>query len=271
MLRGAAPAALRLTKPDTMMLEMIRKEKFKEIMKGSPVLQAIARSLMHRGRKLHGMLSRGRMIEHYLRSHQVRKLQLGAGDSEPPGWICTALLHVPGRIAYLDVTRPFPFPDESIDYIYSEHLIEHIPYESGLRMLRECHRVLRPGGRIRIATPDLETLVTLYEPAGDEQQEYIAWVTDRFIPYAGSYSPCFVINNAFRNCGHQFLYDARTLEHLLLKVGFKGITFHAPGESSDEHLRGMELHGRAIGSESVNQFETMVAEGIRCPRLEFMW
>lgn len=253
------------------MMEMIRKEKVREMMKRSPVLEAIGRSLVRRGRKLHGMLGRGRMIEEYLRSHQVRKLQLGSGCSEPPGWLCTDLVHVPGRVAYLDVTRAFPFPDESIDYIYSEHLIEHIPYESGLWMLRECHRVLRPGGRIRIATPDLETLVTLYEPAGDEREEYIAWITDRFIPYAASYSPCFVINNAFRNWGHQFLYDARTLERLLLKAGFEGISFHAPGESSDEHLRGMEAHGRAIGNESVNQFETMVAEGIRCPGLEFMW
>jgi predicted SAM-dependent methyltransferase len=51
------------------------------------------------------------------------------------------------------------------DYVFSEHMIEHVSYAEGLLMLRECLRVLKPGGRIRIATPSLEVLLDLYKPS----------------------------------------------------------------------------------------------------------
>jgi hypothetical protein len=58
------------------------------------------------------------------------------------------------------------------------------------------------------------------------------------------YNAVFVINNAFRNWGHQFLYDRTLLKSMLEEVGFSDITFVAPGESEDKHLRGIETHGQ---------------------------
>jgi ubiquinone/menaquinone biosynthesis C-methylase UbiE len=54
----------------------------------------------------------------------------------------------------VDVTRRSPFVDNTFDFIYSEHMIEHIPYVGGRAMLEESYRVLKPGGTLRIATPD---------------------------------------------------------------------------------------------------------------------
>jgi hypothetical protein len=79
------------------------------------------------------------------------------------------------------------------------------------------------------------------------------------------YNAVFVINNAFRNWGHQFLYDRTLLKGMLEEVGFGDITSVRPGESEDKHLRGIETHGQFIGDEAMNQFETMVLEGIRSP------
>jgi SAM-dependent methyltransferase len=55
-----------------------------------------------------------------------------------------------------------PLEDNSIALVFSAHLIEHLPQESLLVLLRECYRILKRGGRIRIECPDTEKLVDLY-------------------------------------------------------------------------------------------------------------
>lgn len=53
-----------------------------------------------------------------------------------------------------DLSRPFPLPQESVDRIISEHFFEHVAEEDAVELLRECHRVLKRGGLLRIAVPD---------------------------------------------------------------------------------------------------------------------
>jgi SAM-dependent methyltransferase len=60
-----------------------------------------------------------------------------------------------------------PFKDNSTRLIFSAHLIEHLPQETLPVLLRECYRILKPGGRIRIECPDIEKLVELYRRSDD--------------------------------------------------------------------------------------------------------
>jgi predicted SAM-dependent methyltransferase len=53
------------------------------------------------------------------------------------------------------------FEDNTFDYIFSEHMIEHVDHDGAVAMLRECYRVLKPGGTICMATPDLAVIVGL--------------------------------------------------------------------------------------------------------------
>ena len=65
-------------------------------------------------------------------------------------------------------------------------------------MLRECFRVLKPGGTIRISAPDLRVLVGLFSDDKTTDQEfYIDWMTDKFVPGADFCKEVFLINNAF--------------------------------------------------------------------------
>lgn len=116
-------------------------------------------------RFLTSRLLRRRRIEAYLRTHEVRKLQLGTGANPYPGWLNTDIADFrrTGEIVYLDARRRFLLPAASFDVIFTEHMIEHLTYEEGLACLGECHRVLRPGGRVRVATPSLDRLVELYD------------------------------------------------------------------------------------------------------------
>jgi predicted SAM-dependent methyltransferase len=162
---------------------------------------------------------------------------------------------------YLDATVRFPFNDKVFDHIMAEHMIEHIEYNAARVMLKECFRVLKPGGRVRLATPDLGVLLALYsKEKTDAQKGYIEWSSERFLPGVRACKDVCVINNFFHSWGHLFLYDRETLAEALQSSGFHDIKFYKPGISEDPALRNLESHGRKI-TEEINQFETIVAEG----------
>jgi predicted SAM-dependent methyltransferase len=96
----------------------------------------------------------------------------------------------------IDATKPFPIPDASFQFAFSEHMIEHMNFEDGARFLAECFRSLRPGGAIRISTPNMRFLFGLYE-----RQDYVKWSARTFglPPITAA-----VINNYFRAWGPSF-------------------------------------------------------------------
>jgi predicted SAM-dependent methyltransferase len=205
------------------------------------------------------------MVKRYLASHEVQNLQLGGGPNVLRGWLNSDIYQANPEIIYIDARKKLPFADHTFDYIFSEHLIEHLTYAEGKAMLRECYRVLKTGGKVRLATPDLAALVALYAPENSEvQQKYIKWVVDHFLSETGIYKAPFVINNAFFGWGHQFLYDLDTLRSVLQEAGFSDIQRFLPGRSEDPLLQGIEGHGRGDAlNEEMNKFESIVLEAKR--------
>lgn len=206
-----------------------------------------------------GLLMRPYLISNYLKTHSVRKLQLGANVVLLTGWLNTDLYpQSPGSVT-LDATKSFPFSGASFDYVFSEHQMEHIPYEGALTMLRECYRILKPGAKIRLALPSVDSLLELFEaPRTDQQDRYIQYKTSLCYPRASAPGPCYAINAAFMNWGHKFLYDRETLRELLLDIGFTNVRYFAPGESDDPNLSGIESRTTDLDS-----YETMVVQAIR--------
>jgi predicted SAM-dependent methyltransferase len=209
-------------------------------------------------RKIHRFRQQ-KTIHDYLQRHTVGKLQLGSGGNPLPGWLNTDL-DPSGEMVLLDIRQPFPFDNESFAYVYSEHSIEHVSYRHGVHCFKECFRVLQAGGKIRIATPNLAFLVALYnQEKTDCQRRYIDWSMEVFGPGLEVSREAFVINNFFRNWGHEFIYDYAALELALRQAGFVDIRRAEVLESDDPVLRGLESHGRVIPAE-FNELETVVAE-----------
>lgn len=204
-------------------------------------------------------LNKQRSISSYARNHQVRKLQLGCGPYTLEGWLNSSLYGAKDVVP-IDVKKPLPIKSSTFHYVFFEHLIEHLRFSQGQDLVKECFRILKPGGKARIATPDIEFLIELYQPGKSPLQErYLRWATDVFLKDAGTCLDTAVINNFVRDWGHQFIYDYKTLKCALRGVGFVNIEKVSPGESSDPNLRNVESHWKALGKE-FNDLETFVVE-----------
>jgi predicted SAM-dependent methyltransferase len=199
------------------------------------------------------------IISGYLKQNGVRKLQIGAGPNNFPGWLNTDYTPIAGQ-AFLDATAPFPLPDQSFDYVFSEHVIEHFNYWEGLDMLRESYRIMRPGGRIRVVTPNLSQLVRLFENADDPYIQRKLQAVNYWPKTPDNAG--LILNLELHDWGHQFVYSATLLGDSLKRAGFRNIRQYQVGESDDPSL--VNVEARIKSAETlVNQYESLVMEAER--------
>ncbi len=199
------------------------------------------------------------LIAQYLRDHPIRKVQVGAGVSRLKGWLNTDIEPGDG-LAYLDATQPFPFEDGSIHYLFSEHVIEHLTYDEGKSMVAESFRVLAPGGKMRISTPNLTRFIELFgKNPSPEARSYIhgklGWHRWPREPNAAA----IILNLQMSSWGHKFMYDVETLSGVLTRAGFRNVQEFEEDISHDAHLR--DLEGRDTGELARwNNYESMSVE-----------
>jgi SAM-dependent methyltransferase len=167
-------------------------------------------------------------------------LNVGCARTRLAGWVHGDIFH--GEI-YLDATKRLPFPDNSVDLVFSEHFIEHIKLREAQFFLRECHRVLRPGGSMRHSTPDLQFYVNLYlgQTPGVTLDHF--WARARHIRPVTP-PPAVYMNEILRLYGHRFIFDFDYLASLCRDAGFVGVKRVAYGESEIAQFSGLEQHSR---------------------------
>jgi predicted SAM-dependent methyltransferase len=194
----------------------------------------------------------------YLETNPIRKLHIGSHEKTLAGWLNTDLYPLNDNVLFMDASQVFPFASGTFDYVFHEHMIEHLDYKNGLHMLSECLRVLKPGGTMRAAFPDLRVLVELYrDNKTEEQNKYITFNVDSYLSDIRIYDDVFVINNFVRNWGHQFIYDYKCFKRAVESVGFINISKCDFGESRHEELRNLEYQTFE------RQFCTIVVEGTK--------
>ncbi len=92
----------------------------------------------------------------------MRYLNLGCGNEFREGWINVDFKTTDDGVLAHDLNEPLPFESDSFDVVYHSHVLEHFPKQRAASFVDECYRVLRPGGVIRVAVPDLEGIARLY-------------------------------------------------------------------------------------------------------------
>ncbi|HZP79372.1 MAG TPA: methyltransferase domain-containing protein [Pseudolabrys sp.] len=188
------------------------------------------------------------------------KLQLGCGTNILPGWINTDIEPSP-TTDYLDFSKPFPFPNNTISAVFCEHTIEHLPKATGLYLISEAFRVLKPGGQFRIVTPSLEKICELsLHPDTAAASKYIE--SCRRLTRDPSATIGDAINLIFYGHGHKHIYRAEELADFLVRTGFVTVRIMDPGVYGHHVFNGVDGHGKIIG-EDVNAMEAMAVEAAK--------
>ena len=89
-------------------------------------------------------------------------VNLGCGERYHPEWINIDFCPNTPEVIKYDLKKGIPLADKSCDVVYHSALLEHFRKQDAVLFMRECHRVLRPDGIIRVATPDLERICKIY-------------------------------------------------------------------------------------------------------------
>lgn len=144
----------------------------------------------------------------------------------------------------LDICEPLPFADDCVDWVYAEHLIEHVPLPAAISWLAEVRRVLAPGGLLRITTPDLRK----YAEAYVEQDEGFFKRHRRRLRLMRLGPPmperkAFMFNQIFYLYGHRWIYDLDELRFALSQAGWnpEDVRLCAFQEGADQDIADLDV------------------------------
>lgn len=169
------------------------------------------------------------------------KINLGSGPVSAKGWknydwgllpllgkyrltsICIKLGILPKtydwqwpKIDLVDIREGLPDDDNSVDYIYCSHVLEHFEKDEAVKILQECRRVLKDKGRLRIVLPDLKILVRNYQEAETFNRKYLGFDMNQYVGILGRIKRLFIR-------GHKWMYDIDSGVKLLGEANFSDI------------------------------------------------
>ena len=121
-----------------------------------------------------------------------------------------------------DLSYGIPLNDNTVDFVYSSHFLEHLFLKDAQSLLKESWRVLKPGGVVRVSVPDLAYAVKIYNLGQKrEMLENYFFVNDDNSYYAR----------------HKYMYDFSLLSEELEKAGFKNISQSSFQQGSTPDLK----------------------------------
>ena len=127
--------------------------------------------------------------------------------------------HWPKGILIHNLQEPLPWQSNSVDFIYCSHVLEHLTRHDGVRLLRECERVLIPGGAVRIVVPDFRLTIEQYT-SGKLDARHVLEKLDVLTARDGD-GPMKARLAPFFRYPHLCMYDRAALVDALTNAGFE--------------------------------------------------
>lgn len=146
------------------------------------------------------------------------RLNIGCGDHPLTGWTnLDARAEVEPDVCA--TVPPLPFEDASCDEVYAGHFLEHLPPADGLAFLRECARVVKPGGRVGILVPDTRAILGVYLGQVPTKVEFPlgTWHDCRDLDAVCT----LFLFSTIQESPHRWAYDLDTLGRALQAAGLR--------------------------------------------------
>lgn len=194
------------------------------------------------------------------------------------------LLRVAPDAIYWNLAKGIPFADDTLDIVYHSHVLEHFDRELAPEILKECFRVLKRNGIIRVVVPNLQILINKYnasvtllqqnksEAALEHHYQAIYDLFEQMVrrEMAGTQQQRKVVRrleNLVRGDAsqtgeiHRWMYDSYSLEKLLAQVGFKDIRVQTPFTSRIAGWTSFNLDTDADGT--IDKPDSLYMEGVK--------
>ena len=163
------------------------------------------------------------------------KYNLGSGGVTPEGWLNITLLDnltintfynvnqtKQNFLLNYDLRNGIPALDNSLDVVYHSHLIEHLLASEAASFIKECYRVLKRGGLLRILVPDLRLFANAYINNDKHFLEnYRKLALENNLEVYSTPSQIFL--GMMHGHEHKWAYDFESLYKLLVDSGFINI------------------------------------------------
>ena len=190
-------------------------------------------------------------------SADFRGINLACGGKlcRETGW--TNADHNPSArdVRHVDLLAPLPFPDKTFNVVYHSQFIEHLPTELALAFMKECHRILKPQGVLRVVTPDLRNQALEYlrtlnavlaSPTDEKARLRYDWIRLEMLDQLTRHTPGGDMVGFLNSSGH------RIQDYLWKRMGRSGKNLIPPsedagsGKSLKDGLRALRDGGRSL-------------------------
>lgn len=154
------------------------------------------------------------------RLYRLKEIKLELGSGPKKGLNGYVTVDIRGADLCRNLKKGIPLKDESVECIYTSHLLEHIPFQELISLLTECKRVLKRGGVLSVCVPDAYKYIQAYV----EKREFI---DKDFL-----YMPALVDTGSFidqvnyiayMDGHHSYMFDEQNLVNTLKKTGFSSV------------------------------------------------
>jgi predicted SAM-dependent methyltransferase len=148
------------------------------------------------------------------------------------------------EIRRVDLRGRLPYGDGEVDAIYSSHTLEHLYLSDAENLLKECHRILVPGGVLRLALPDFAHIAAAFMSDGSLTGSDLQVALNAH-PYARPQGRTRV-QHLLSASIHRWQPTADLIEHLLTKSGFDDIRFESFRVGQLPDLQAIETRNESL-------------------------
>lgn len=185
------------------------------------------------------------------------RIQFGSSGNILEGWL--NLQESNG-----DITKPLPFRSDSVDFVFAEHVMEHVTPLQGFRFLKEVHRMLKKDGVVRIIVPDVDKI---WRQADADYLDFIDKSMDTWWSWANAGTPKHpcddktAVETILCCHGHKAAYNEGLLYTFIEASGFDCQPCEY-GKSKHADINNIDSHWKYMGLERC-KLESVVAEGTK--------